>query len=302
MVESALVIGLGSIGKRHLRVLNSLGIEVSAVSKHQRKGTNRYNTLADAFASKQYGYVVIANETPNHWSTYLRLKNYCAEDTIILVEKPIFHEIPSQRLIFKNTFVGYNLRYLNALQELKKITSEYDPLSAQIYAGQYLPDWRPNVDYRISYSASSTKCGGVLRDLSHELDYSQWLFGQPLASTAIHGKWSSLDISSEDTAIVLAQMERCNALSISLNYTDRRVRRELHVQCDKLSIFCDVLSNTLTVNDKKYQYGVTVDDTYRLMHLDIIGKQQFVCSANEGFDTLRWIHQLDESNFPNKAK
>ncbi len=298
MVNKALVIGLGSIGNRHLRVLRSLGIEVSAVSKHQGASSNCFPTLSEAFSKKKYEYIIIANETQHHWSTYLSLKEYCADDTIIMVEKPIFHKMPSQKLVFKNTFVGYNLRYLSALQELKKLISKFKPISAQIYAGQYLPDWRPSTDYRTSYSASKNKCGGVLRDLSHELDYSQWLFGKPRTSTAIQGKWSSLKISSEDTAIVLAEMERCHALTISLNYIDRSLRRELNVQCDEVSIFCDLLANTLTVNGKKCQYENTVDDTYRLMHLDIIGNKKIVCSAQEGFHTLNWIHQLDEPNRP----
>ena len=102
--------------------------------------------------------------------------------------------------------VGYNLRFLESLQlfrdELKNnIIGRV--LSVRCEAGQYLPSWRKNKDYTSSVSASKDLGGGVLLELSHEIDYLRWIFGEVEWVKATLCHQSNLDIDVEDTAYLV---------------------------------------------------------------------------------------------------
>ena len=77
--------------------------------------------------------------------------------------------------------VGYNLRYLPSLSRFRDLINEGlvgGPLSVRCEIGQYLPNWRPDTDYRTGVTARSDLGGGVLLELSHEIDYLRWIFGE----------------------------------------------------------------------------------------------------------------------------
>ena len=172
-----LVIGYGSIGIRHTEVLKSLGCIVSIVSKRKLNIERCFSNIRDAINKGKPEYIVVANKTNEHIKTLIELKKIGFKGNI-LIEKPLSHnllEIPNKD--FNNVFVAYNMRFNPLLQRLIHELEGERIISSQAYVGQYLPDWRPKRDYRKSYSAKKIEGGGVLRDLSHELDFVSWLFG-----------------------------------------------------------------------------------------------------------------------------
>lgn len=99
--------------------------------------------------------------------------------------------------------VGYNLRFSPSLREFKRKVDSLRfgrVLSVRAETGQYLPDWRNGRDYRSTASARGGSGGGVLRELSHELDYLRWIFGDIEWVSVWCGKQSDLEIDVEDTA------------------------------------------------------------------------------------------------------
>jgi predicted dehydrogenase len=101
------------------------------------------------------------------------------------------------------THVGYNLRFSASLREFKRKVDSLRfgrVLSVRAETGQHLPDWRNGRDYRTTASASGQSGGGVLRELSHEIDYLQWIFGEVEWVSAWCGKQSDFEIDVEDTA------------------------------------------------------------------------------------------------------
>ena len=199
----ALVLGQGAIGKRHSRVLQEDGWEVASVSQYPQDGFRNFFDLEKACNEFSPEYVVIANRTRDHLATIQSLTKL--EFTgIVLVEKPIGMgtvELPPCN--FRKFFVGYNLRFHPLIQKLFQKLHAEKLVSFQVYAGQYLPDWRPQSDYRTSYSSHQEEGGGVLLDLSHEADYLLWLCGNWRRVSALSGKFSSLDIDSEDVGTFL---------------------------------------------------------------------------------------------------
>ena len=288
MRPSALVVGMGSIGRRHARLLGDLDLDVAVVSRHAADVARRYPSLDAALRHERPNYVVIANETAAHLPTLTRLAESGYAGTV-LVEKPLFDRpAPLPRHRFAGCYVGYNLRFHPVLREIARLLSDDPAISAQIYVGQYLPDWRPDRDYRESSSASRVAGGGVLRDLSHELDYMTWLFGPCRRVAALGGHFSRLAIDSDDVQALLLSFARCPVATAQLNYLDRPGGRSITINTGRRTIRADLRRGTLQIDGEAEQHFPTErDDTYLAQHRAALGnRREALCTAVEGAAVL----------------
>jgi predicted dehydrogenase len=292
----ALVIGYGSIGARHARVLGEIGCEVAVVSRREVDHPHRYRGLSEALADWQPSYVVVANKTSEHHQTLTELVEQGFTGTV-LVEKPLFdnvHEMPAHS--FAGLYVAYNLRFHPLLQMLYERLQGQRILSVQAYVGQYLPTWRPGTDYRESYSSRRAEGGGVLRDLSHELDYLNWMFGGWQSLTALGGHYSHLEIDSDDVFSVMMVTARCPVVNVQLNYVDRNTRREIVVNTDEFTVKADLIQGTIKVGDEEVNVQPERDITYRAQHQAILtGDVRSLCSLEQGLDVMAMIEAAEKS-------
>lgn len=293
---NALIIGYGSIGSRHARILAELGCHTAIVSRRKVDFPIVYSDLAAALAAEHPDYVVIANATSQHHDTLLALARLGYIGTV-LVEKPLFgnwRELPS--LPFRKVFVAYNLRFHPIIQRLKALLEGEKILSVQAYVGQYLPDWRPAFDYRASYSASAEQGGGALRDLSHELDYLTWMLGQWERISALGGHLSPLEITSDDIFALMLVTPLCPIITLQLNYLDRMARRFVLINTSNHTIEADLIKGTITIDRDSESFTAGRDDTYRAMHQTILsGNTDSLCSLNEGVETLKLIEAAERA-------
>lgn len=292
----ALVIGYGSIGQRHARLLGELGCDVGVVSGREVNHLRVYHDLTTALDEWQPGYVIVANNTREHYDTLSTIAN-SGFNGRVLVEKPIFdcvRNIPPNR--FFHLAVAYNMRFHPLVQRLRDFLDGQRPLSAYAYVGQYLPNWRPATDYRNSYSAKRLEGGGVLRDLSHELDYLNWLFGGWRRLTALGGHYSHLEIDSDDQYSLLMEMGRCPIVGVSVNYLDRVLRREVVVHTEQHSVKADFVKGTFDVDGNIEQVAVERDMTYIGEHKAMLaGDFSSLCNQEEGVGVVRMIECAEEA-------
>ena len=293
----ALVIGYGSIGQRHVRLLTELGCQIAIVSRRSIDFAPRYSDLTQALADWQPEYVVVANRTSEHHQATQFLIKHDFQGRV-LVEKPLYdHPSALPRNGFALAAVAYNLRCHPLLTKLKCLLDDSAQLvTANIYAGSYLPDWRPNIDYRQSYSAKRAQGGGVLRDLSHELDYALWLFGPWRRLTASGGRLGPLEIDSDDAYTLLMETQRCPLVSIHMNYLDRVPRREVLVNTDRHTVRVDLINNAIWIDGAQESVNVARDDTYRTEHQAMLaGKVEGLCTLEEALETLVTIEAAERA-------
>jgi predicted dehydrogenase len=285
-----LVIGFGSIGMRHVRLLEGLDVETAVISRRDVDATKVYSTINSAISDWQPDYVVVASKTQEHLKDFEALAESEFKGTVIM-EKPLFdHATDLPVHAFKQIFVAYNLRFHPVLQRFKELLADVEPYAIHAYVGQYLPDWRPDADYRESYSAHKAEGGGVLRDLSHELDYLNWILKGWTRLTAAGGHLSNLEIDSDDVFSVLFESHRCPVVSVQLNYLDSTVRREILAMTDKGSIRADLVKGTVEFDDKIETFECGRDDTYISQHrAAMAGDDDFLCTLDQGLDVLRII-------------
>lgn len=287
---NVLIIGYGSIGALHARLAASLGCDVAVLSRRRIDFPKTYGDLAQALQVHAPDYVVIANATNEHYGTLYQLSHLRYTGTV-LVEKPIFCRLEAIPVLpFRAVFVAYNLRFHPINQRIKSLLQGERILSVQAYVGQYLPDWRPSVDYRQSYSASSRRGGGALRDLSHELDYLTWMLGSWDRVAALGGQFSPLEIDSDDVYTLLLTTPQCPVVSIQLNYLDRLSRRFFLINTAHSTIEADLIRGTLIINDQIESYPTDLKQTYLEMHQAVQeGRTDTLCSLEDGLDVLRLI-------------
>lgn len=213
LINRVLIVGLGSIGKRHLHLARKLLPEADIrVLRHQacvsipEYSDGCFSNLEQAIAFSPQ-LAVIANPATFHLSVAMALAQAGVH---LLVEKPLSATLDgvSQLLETCNKrevvlLTGYNLRFLPSLQRFRDLLNEHvigRVLSVRCETGQYLPSWRPESDYRQGVSARQELGGGVLLELSHEFDYLRWIFGEIEWVKASLSRQSSLKIDVEDTA------------------------------------------------------------------------------------------------------
>lgn len=227
-INRILIIGLGSIGNRHLRLARQLLPQADIrILRHQlgspvpvtANGVFFHMDEAIAFAPH---IAVIASPAPFHIATAQTLAKVGVH---LLIEKPLSSslsgvkellELSSHQGIVVQT--GYNLRFLPSLKRFRELLGQGvvgQVLSVRCEIGQYLPSWRPDSDYRLGVSAQRQLGGGALLELSHELDYMRWIFGEVDWVKATLCRQSRLDIDVEDTVyLTLGFAPKADALPI----------------------------------------------------------------------------------------
>ena len=292
-----LVVGYGSIGQRHARLLTELGCPVAVVSRRSVDFAPSYSELSQALSEWLPEYVVVASRTSEHFQDLELLVKHGFHGRV-LVEKPLFERglaIPHNN--FSLAAVAYNLRFHPLLVKLKSLLEDAAQLvTVSVHAGSFLPAWRPGSDYRQSYSAKRDQGGGVLRDLSHELDYVLWLFGPWRRMTALGGQVSDLEIDSDDAYTLLMETKRCPMVSIHMNYLDRVSRREICVNTDRHTIRVDLIGNTIVVDDVQETVKIERDDTYLAEHQAMLtGHIGELCTLEESMETLLTIEAAERA-------
>jgi len=298
-----LIIGYGSIGARHARLLVQAGLQVAAVTRNPECDVPSFDEIGLALAKHAPDLVIVCNETALHAATLKRLAA-CGYKGMVLVEKPLADQpLPVCHWPFAAIFVAYNLRFHPVIAALHDALATEKIISAQVYAGQYLPDWRPGRDYRQTYSARRSEGGGVLRDLSHELDYVQWIFGRCRRVAAIGGHFSALEIDSDDSWAVLMQLERCPMLTLQINYLERTPRREIIVNTDAHSYRADLIGGALWRNGIAQQFACERDTTYRLQLEAILAANHAnLATCADGEYVLDLVRLIEEAAATNQWK
>lgn len=255
---AVIVRGTGSIGDRHLRVLRErvAARPVAYPVRSERAGHWRasgFAACADLADLRQYlpCPVIVATDTGRH-----------VEDTVeflragcdVLVEKPVAVDAAEAarldaviRETGRSVFVAYGLRFHPGLTLFRQLLPRIGRVHAvRAECQSYLPDWRPTRDYRDGFQARPGE-GGVVRDLSHEIDYCVWLFGMPKMLLAVGQNTGALGLVVEEGADVLWQTSAGVALTMRLDYITRTARRSLHAFGESGELRWDAVAGAVTL-------------------------------------------------------
>ena len=296
-----LIIGLGSIALKHIKALQELYPSV-VIYALRRKGelSKKLEGVIEVFNINDIevdtlSFILISNPTAVHYQT---IKEVIAYKKPLFIEKPLFSDLSKEanELVTKvekqetPTYVACNLRFLECIAKVKELIVGKRINEVNVYCGSYLPDWRPNVDFRKVYSANKEMGGGVHIDLIHELDYVYWLFGAPIHTQSFFSNKSSLNITAYDYANYLWEYDDF-LVSVVLNHYRRDSKRTLEILTDEGTYLVDLLKNTILYNDELvFQSRQIPLETYtaqmQFFVEEILNKQTKFNTIVEGYKVL----------------
>lgn len=240
-----LIVGFGSIGKRHLRVIrrNNPNADIRILRREETSApplfSNGVFTEYEEVRAFCPTLAVIANPSAFHVPVAMLLAQAGCH---LLIEKPISSKTKGVRQLLELSQkqgivlqVGYNMRFSKSLALFRHLIRSGTigrVLSVRCEVGQYLPNWRPGTDYRLGVSARSDLGGGVLRELSHEIDYLRWIFGDVLWVNAYIGRSSQLEVQVEDVAhLIMGQAGESDARGLVTSLSMDFFRRDTTRNC-----------------------------------------------------------------------
>lgn len=253
------MIGLGSIGQRHLGNLTTvlekrkIEFQIDALRSSRKELQDELGTVirrqyyqVDEMPD-DYDVIFVTNPTSLHYDT---INKVIGKTKHIFIEKPIFESIKydiNTLPIKKDSiyYVACPLRHKSIMKYVKRSIIEQEKvISARIISTSYLPSWRKGVDYRSIYSAKESLGGGVTRDLIHEWDYAVYLFGNPDRVFHMKDHMSHLEIDSDDISVYMARYPDM-LLEIHLDYIGHKTERILQIFTDSKRIDVDLVSDTV---------------------------------------------------------
>ncbi|MGB5920478.1 Gfo/Idh/MocA family protein [Arcobacter sp.] len=298
-----LIIGFGSIGKRHYEVLSSFeGIEaIDIVTKQTLDDKKTYKELEKISDLSIYDYFIIASETNKHFEQLEYLEENVF-NKLIFCEKPLFESKKDLDVKNNKVFIGYVLRFHPLLEKINEFIKSERIILVNVKCGQYLPSWRPNTDYKNCYSAKKDEGGGVLLDLSHEIDYVQWLCGQLKEIKSYKVKISDLEIDSDDLTMLIGKTNKNIFVNISIDYISKQTHRRVLVETFENTYELDFIASRLVKKNKAGLEEIfsfsNLERNYMFekMHLDIFNQQKNICTFIEALEVMDTISTIQEQN------
>ena len=298
MKKNVLIIGFGSIGRRHAKLLkaNSRINKIYILTKQNCKPYVKINSIKNV-SSLDIDYAIISSPTSNHFEQ-LKFLEKILRKKIILIEKPLFEKNRKFNVKNNKVYVGYNMRFNPLIQLIKDKVKNKKIWSVNIFCGSYLPNWRKNINYKNSSSAKKQMGGGVLLDLSHELDYIQWIFGKIKINHVISKKVSNLKINTDDFLSLSGTSNRSTSVQLDLNYFTKKTTRRIIIDGEGISINADLIEKNIYISEKNNKQkflkkDFNRDQSYIKQHQAILRKDNInCCTFNEAVNTMKLVEKI----------
>ncbi len=323
-----LIAGLGSIGRRHLRNLLTLGVKdillyrsgLATLDDDELAPFTTYHDLDDALEQKPDG-VIVSNPTALHLSVALKA---AAAGAHLLIEKPVSDSLEGldvlQRTLDaqkKRAMVGFHFRFHPVFKAIKALL-DAGGLGKVLYArahwGEYLPDWHPWEDYRRSYAARADLGGGVVNTLSHPFDTMRWLFGEIGSLSARCAHVSSLELDVEDHADVLLNFSDGVLGQVHLDYYQKPPSHTMEITCEKGRVLwdnADGKANVLYANGRPsetleppvgFERNAMFLDEMRAFLRLCSGDEMDYCSLQDGLRAQKVVSAVKRSSEAGSCK
>lgn len=262
------------MGRRYARLLRSMGdFEIYSLRSGNGKPCQGVKDLHSWGGVKQIAPKIafITNPTYMHMSTAVK----CAEFGMhLFIEKPLDMRLSGLAKLKKiikardlSSYVAYNLRFHPGIIALKEIVRREGFWHASVRCSSWLPDWRPGTDHKKSYSASAKMGGGVVLDLSHDVDYAGYIFGEVVSITGAVRRSSNVTVDAEDVADMNLWLKKGGNVSVHVDFCSRFSERTVKFTTPAASYELDLIKGRLLISrngritGKKYE--IDRDFTYK---------------------------------------
>ncbi len=267
--------GTGSIGTRYINILQKQyrhDLFAFRFGKSKKTGLSGIPEVFswDDFDKVKPNVAFITNPTALHIKTATRAaERNCA----LYLEKPVSSDLVGLNRLLTiikekrlTTYVAYNLRFHPVIEKLKDFCQKNKPLHMRIICTSYLPHWRSNQDYKKNYSSHAKMGGGVILDLSHEIDYISYLLGEIKTMSGSFGRQSNLTVDAEDYADILINTKK-SPVNLHLNFMSHLKQRTIQIDFQEMGVVGDLINGTVRIYNqeklmKRLKFKAGMKETY----------------------------------------
>ena len=216
-----IVIGLGSMGKRRIRLLSDHKyIELFGIDSQESRcqevkekfGIKCYESIAAAVAAEQPDAAVISTSPLSHAAIIKEcLNNYLHVFTEInLVADGYAENMELAKEKGKVLFLSSTFLYRKETQTIiEKANKATCPLNYIYHIGQYLPDWHPWESYN-NYFIGNPRTNGCREIMAIDLPWIVTAFGAIKRVSAVKSKNTQLNINYNDNYLITIEHENGN--------------------------------------------------------------------------------------------
>ncbi len=318
-----LIVGSGSVGKRHADNFRQLGCRISCFDPRQDRRSElaalfedpieTYSDFGAALDSGKFDGVAICSPTSFHPDQAISALNASLP---VLMEKPLATSLDlalKLEAVAKHrslpVLMGYTWRWWEPLRQIRNMLKSGtigQVLHVQFHLSAHLADWHPWENYQDFFMAKKSLGGGALLDESHWIDLMIWFFGMPKSIIGKVEKISSLDIETDDNVDFLATYDNGLRTSVHLDLFGRPHERFIRFVGENGSIFWSSDPNETRITraaeneTEVLQHDCERNDMFMSVAAEFIeilsGKQETTCSLDDGINTLKVIEAIRQSS------
>ena len=248
------IIGKGSIGKRHAKILSKLKYNIFFL----RRKANKFNEVNYESINllKKIDFFIISNPTSLHFKTLKKIEIYKKP---ILIEKPLFDENANlnsiNKKIKKLIFTAYMMRFDPRIEYLRKKINLKEIKIAKFVWTTFMPNWHKNENFRNSYASNKKLGGGVLLTCSHEIDTAIYLFGDVKGAKIIFLK-KNYNIDVEEKCLIILKHKSNIYSEIYLDFTCQNHCRTLDIIGKQSHYKWDFYRNNIDIFNKNKKKSI----------------------------------------------
>lgn len=308
MTASVLVVGAGSVGRRHARNLASLGARVTGFDPRPDRLDELRIEVPAAVLLHEMGHlsefdaIVIASPPAFHVEQCIAAVD---AGVPVLVEKPLAPDLEDARRLAARpagapVLLGYTWRWWEPLRRVRELLDDAigEVHHVSFVLSAHLADWHPWERYQDFFMASRELGGGALLDESHWIDLLLWLFGMPRDVTARIERLSSLEIDTDDNVDLLAAFDSGLRASLHLDLYGRPHEKTITFRGEGGTIVWTAEPNRIAIGRKaepvweEEVFAHERNDMFLAVArelLDVVGGATPSCTIADGVDVLRVV-------------
>jgi predicted dehydrogenase len=317
-----LVLGSGSVGKRHARNFSALGCGISCMDPRVDRTAelaadipivSAFTSVEEAFAAGKFDGVVICSPPHVHEEQTVA----CLKAGLpVLLEKPVCPDLAGAHRLAETAkrlgvpvLLGYTWRWWPPLGRVRTLLAERSVGTlrhVRFVMSAHLADWHPWERYQDFFMARREQGGGALLDESHWTDLACWMFGAPKTVSARIEKLSDLDIDTDDNVDMLLTYPNALRVSLHLDLYGRPHEKSITFVGETGTIRWSADPNQVVVGhgmtewDSTESFECERNDMFVAVANDFLnvldGKQSTYCTLADGVTVLRVIEAARRSS------
>lgn len=265
------VIGLGSMGKRRIRLINKYNkkIQICGVDNNKERrnmckdeyGIDTFSTLDESIKKVDFDCAFVCTSPLSHSGIISQCLNYglhvFTELNLVAdgYEKNILLAKEKELILFmSSTFL-----YREEIKKIRELAKQTDcTLNYTYHIGQYLPDWHPWENYK-DFFVGNKRSNGCREIFAIELPWLVEVFGDIVNIDVIKSKMSNLNIDYNDNYLLLIQHKNGNKGTLAVDVISRKPVRNLEVFGEQLYLHWNGSPTGLYIYDFETKKDVNIN-------------------------------------------